>query len=158
MAPRNAAFALKGAVYELDKLIQQGLSDRDFEASRAFLVKFLAQLTDTGSRCLGHDLDMAELGLDRGYVQTLKARLQGLTRAQVNAAIRRYLHRAPLEVVLVAGDPEGLKRDLTAPVCPVPVYPSAKPELKEEDDAISRLSLDLGPEDITITPLEAVFR
>jgi len=158
VAPRNAAFALKGAVYELGKLIQQGLSDQDFEASRTFLVKFLAQLTDTGSRRLGHDLDMAELGLDGGYVALLKSRLQSLTRAQVNAAITRHLRATNLEVVMVSGDPETLKQDLTASICPLPAYQSPKPNLKTEDEAISRLALDLKPEDITITPLEAEFR
>ena len=158
VAPQNAAFALKGAVYELDKLIQQGLSDQAFESTRTFLVKFLAQLTDTGSKRLGHDLDMAGLGLTGSYAETLKARLKGLTRAQVNAAITRHLRAKNLEVVLVTADAEALKRDLVAPVCPLPVYQSPKPELKAEDDAISRLALDLKPEDITVTPLEAEFR
>ena len=72
--------------------MKQGLTEQAFESTRTFLVKFLAQLTDTGSRRLGHDLDMAELGFDKGYVETFKARLNALSLTQVNAAILRHLH------------------------------------------------------------------
>ena len=138
--------------------MKQGLTEQAFESTRTFLVKFLAQLTDTGSRRLGHDLDMAELGFDKGYVETFKARLNALSLTQVNAAILRHLHATALDVVMVTKDAEGLKKDLTAEACPLPAYQSPKPELKVEDDVISHLKLDLKPEDITVTPLEDVFR
>jgi zinc protease len=158
VAPQNAAFALKGALYELDKLVKQGLSPKDFEASRTYLTKFVAHLTDTGSKRLGHDLDMALLGFDKGYVETLKARLLALKPADVDAAIRRHLRSKGLDVVFVTKDAEALKKDLLAEACPIPAYQSPKPELKEEDTVISRLKLDLRAEDVSVITLEELFK
>lgn len=158
VAPQNGAFALKGALYELDKVVKQGLSEKDFEASRTFLAKYVPHLTDTGSKRLGHDLDMAALGFDKGYVETFKARLLALKAADVNAAVKRHLRTTGLEVVMVTKDADSLKKALLAEACPIPAYQSPKPELKDEDVAISRLKLDLKPEDVTVIALDDLFK
>jgi zinc protease len=158
VAPQNGAFALKGAIFELDHLAKQGLTDAQFQATRTYLVKFLDHLTDTGGKRLGHDLDMRALGFDKGFVETLRARLQALTLEGANASVKKHLRATGLDIVAVAKDPEALKRDLLAPACPIPAYQSPKPELKAEDEAISSLKLDVQPEHITVTPLAEEFR
>ena len=157
VAPANGAFAVKGALFELDKLTRNGLEEASFQASRTYLVKFLDHLTDTGAKRLGHDLDMRLRGFDQGFVATLKPRLKALTRDQVNRAVAKYLRTSRLEIAVVTRDAEAFKRDLLAEASPLPVYQSPKPELKAEDDAISRFQLDLKPEDVTVTPLAEVF-
>ena len=42
VAPQNAAFALKGTLYEMDKLLHEGMNPGSFKATRTFLVKHLA--------------------------------------------------------------------------------------------------------------------
>ncbi len=157
VAPANGVFALKGALYELDKLVRGGMDEASFNASRTYLVKYLDHLVDTGAKRLGHDLDMRALGLDKGFVDYLKPRLQALTREQVNAAIARNFRTDRLDVAVITRDGEAFRRDLLAEACPIPTYPAPKPELKAEDDAISRFKLDVAPEDITIAPLSEVF-
>jgi zinc protease len=158
VAPRNAAFAIKGALFELDNLARNGLTDKQFQASRTFLVKYLDHLTDTGAKRLGHDLDMRFLGAGRSFSDSLKARLKALTLDQANAAIRRHLRASALDIVAVARDPEALRKDLLAEASPIPAYPAPKPEIQAEDEAISRFKLDLRPEDVTQVPLEDVFK
>jgi zinc protease len=157
VAPQNGAFALKNALYELGRMVKDGLTPEQFEASRTYLVKFLDHLTDTGAKRLGHDLDMLSLGQDQGFVATLRPRLLALTREHVNSAIRKHLRTTGLDVVAITKDAEGLKRDLLTETCPIPAYESPKPELKDEDEAISRLKLDTRPEDVTVTPLGELF-
>jgi hypothetical protein len=45
-----------------------------------------------------------------------------------------------------------------AKVSNIPVYSAPKPELKAEDEAIRRFKLDLDPKDITITPVDGLFK
>ena len=158
VAPANGAFAAKAALFELDRLVRHGLDEASFQASRTYLVKFLAHLTDTGAKRLGHDLDMRLQGFDTGFAATLAPRLQALTRDQVNQAVARYLRTDRLDLAVVTRDGEGFKRDLLAEASPVPAYPAPKPELKAEDEAISRFRLDLTPEDVSLTPLAELFR
>ena len=158
VAPQNGAFALKGAIFELDHLVKQGLTEAQFTASRTYLTKFLDHLTDTGSKRLGHDLDMRALGLEPSFVTTLQAGLKRLTLASTNAAIAKHLRATGLDIVAITRDADGFKRDLLAPQCPIPVYPSPKPGLKAEDEAISRLRVDVKAEDITMVPLAEEFK
>ena len=158
VAPANGAFATKAALFELDLLVRNGLDEASFQASRTYLTKFLAHLTDTGAKRLGHDLDMRLQGFEAGFTATLAPRLQALTRDQVNRAIAKYLRTDRLELAVVTRDGEAFRRDLLAEASPVPTYPAPKPELKAEDEAISRFKLDLAREDVTLTPLPEVFR
>ena len=52
--PPNGMFALRIALYELDKLVKQGMSQEDFESTRTFLSKFVNLLTQTQSDQLGY--------------------------------------------------------------------------------------------------------
>ena len=158
VAPANGAFALKAALFELDQLVRRGLDEASFQASRTYLVKFLAHLTDTGAKRLGHDLDMRLQGFDAGFAATMAPRLQALTRDQVNQAVAKYLRTDRLDLAVVTRDAQAFQRDLLAEASPIPTYPAPKPELKAEDEAISRFKLDLAAEDVTLTPLAELFK
>jgi hypothetical protein len=102
-------------------------------------------------------MDNAEFGLG-SYADTMKARLGKVTREDVNRVIRKYLRTTALDMVVIAKDAEAFKQDLLAEASTVPVYTAPKPELKAEDEAIRRFKLDLDPKDITITPVEELFK
>ncbi|MEX2495861.1 MAG: insulinase family protein, partial [Woeseia sp.] len=53
----DAHFATRTALYELRKLIEEGLTESDFEATRSFLSKFVSLLTNGQSRQLGYAID-----------------------------------------------------------------------------------------------------
>jgi len=155
--PRNGAFALKAALFELDKLVKQGVTDKEFEAARTFLVKFLDHLNDTGAKKLGHDMDMLSMGLPADYAATLKAKLRGLKAEDVNRAIRKYLRTTNLDIAVITKDAEAFQRDLQAEASPLPKYESPKPQLQAEDEAISRFKLNVNPKQVTVQKLEGLF-
>lgn len=155
--PMSAAFAIKGALFEMDKMIQKGLTKEEFVAAQTFLVKFMDHLTDTGAKRLGHDMDNAAFGLG-AYAPTMKERLQKVTFEDVNRVIRKYLRTKALDMVVITKDAEAFQRDLLSDASPVPVYTSPKPELKDEDEAIRRIKLDLDPKDITVTAVDQLFK
>ncbi|MBK8725546.1 MAG: insulinase family protein [Holophagaceae bacterium] len=156
--PKHGAFALKAALFELDKLVRNGVTEKEFEASRTFLVKFLDHLNDTGGKKLGHDMDMAGYGLPADYAGTMKAKLRALTATDVNRAIRKYLRTTNLDLAVITKDAEAFQKDLFAEASPLPKYDSPKPDLKAEDEAIARFRLDVDPKNIATQKLEELFK
>jgi len=157
VAPANGPFALKAALFELDRLVKDGMPAEGFESTRTFLVKFLDHLTDTGAKRLGHALDNASFGLPE-YGPAFKAKLKALTKADVDRVIRKYLRTSALDVVVITKDAEAFKQGFFAEASATPKYDAPKPELKAEDEAIARFRTDLKPEAVTGTPLEELFK
>ncbi len=53
----DAHFATRTAMFEIEKLIEEGISEADFETTRAFLSKYVSLLMDGQSRQLGYAMD-----------------------------------------------------------------------------------------------------
>ncbi len=104
----NGAFALRGALYEYDKLVRDGISQEAFETTREFLTKFANVLTQTQSARLGYALDSRYYGIPE-YNSYLKTQLSKLTRADVNGTIRRYLKSDRMRIVVVTKNAEALR-------------------------------------------------
>jgi len=54
LAPKNAHFAIRQAMRELDRLVRDGLSEEDFIATRDFLLNYSRLWVQTASRRLGY--------------------------------------------------------------------------------------------------------
>lgn len=154
--PENAAFALKAALYEIDRLRRDGMTQQAFEASRAYLIQVLDHFTDTESKRLGHDMDTAWFGFG-SYAETFKDKLRALTLEQVNAAANKYLKTKDLDIVVVTKDPDAFVAAVLGEVAPKPKYEVEKPELAQEDDLIAKFPVDLTKERVTVTPLDQLF-
>jgi zinc protease len=155
--PKNAHMALRVAIFELDKLVKDGLSEADFQATRDYLMKNVYLLTATQDARLGYAVDQKWYGLP-DYVTDMRAKLGKLTRADVNAAIKKHLQAKDLSVVIVTKDGEGLKEKLVADAFSPVTYDGEKPkQLLDEDKVVGALKLGIKPEAVTITPIEDVF-
>ena len=156
--PPTAKFALRLALYELNKLIKDGIPEDGFERTREFLGKYVNVVTRTRSAELGYAID--NLYFDKpGYVEAVKADLAKLTRAQVNAAIRRYLRTDHLVIVAVSRSAEALKQQLAGDDASPMTYNSPKPAaILDEDQIVEKWPLRLAAGDITIVPAESVFQ
>ncbi len=155
--PPNAVFALRLAMYELNKLVKEGLSKEDFARSREFVSKYVNLLMKTKNAELGYAIDSLYYDIPP-YTEYLQKALAGLTREQVNDAIRRNLHPDRLQIVAVTKNAEELKRKLAGGE-PSPItYNSSKPEeILAEDKIVEKWELGLRPEDITIVPVDRIF-
>jgi zinc protease len=155
--PQNAHMALRVAIFELDKLVAEGLSEEDFQTTRDYLMKNVYLLTATQDHALGTALDQKWYGLP-DYVTDMRAKLGRLTRADVNAAVRRHLQAKNLSVVAVTKDAEGLRDALVADGFSPIKYDGEKPKaLLDEDKVIGALKLGIKAEAVTITPVDDVF-
>jgi len=153
----DAMFATRVALHELDKLAKNGLGANEFEASRAFLHKFVAILTASSTRRLGYALDSQWFGTPE-FLQYVRGGLDALTLAEVNAAIRKHLKPAAAQFVFVAKDAAGLAAALAADK-PSPVsYNTEKPKtLTDEDAIIAKAPLGLPAARIEVIDAERVF-
>src|SRR5262249_20851126 len=144
----TAKFALRLALYELDKLLRDGLSEDDFRRTRDFLSKNVNLLQRTKSAELGYSIDSMYYGTAR-YSELIHAQLAKLTSAEVNRVIKRYLRPNRLVIVAVSKNGEDLKRQLLSDD-PSPItYNSPKPDdVLKEDKIVEKFPLNLHSEDI----------
>jgi len=153
----NAHFATRVAVYELNKLIEEGISRKDFKATRAYLTKFVNILTKTQNRQLGYALDSDYYGIGE-YAKTMVDALSKLTIDDVNKAIKKYLQSENIKFVFITKDAEDLKNRLINNTTSKMIYQADKPDtLLEEDKIIENYKLDFEAERVNIVPVEEVF-
>ena len=155
--PAQAHFALRIAKYELDKLVADGLSEEDFEATRDFLSKYVALLVSTQGRRLGYTQDQVAYGLG-DYVEWYRSELDKLTLEDVNRAIRENIHPDGMAVVMIAPNAAELRDALVAGTPSPMTYASEKsPEVMAEDAIIEDYDLGLSADDVRVVPVAEVF-
>jgi zinc protease len=153
--PDNGAFALRVALYELNKLVEKGMSREDFESTRMFLSKQVNLLAQTQSEQLGYDLDSRYYGIP-SFKKYFKDALAKMTLEDVNAAIRRHLRSTNLDVVLIAKDAAGLKRAIESGTPSTARYVTPPPkDVLDEDKTVSTYKLDVGS--VEVIPVDTIF-
>jgi zinc protease len=155
--PQSGPMALRIALFELRRLIERGLTEQQFESTRNYLMKNVYLMTATQEQRLGYALDSQWYGIGE-FTETMRTRLAALTLAEVNRAIREHLSARNLQVVFIAKDAEGLKRDLVADTMAAMKYESPKPQaLLDEDRVIAGMKLGIAPDAVRIVPVEEVL-
>jgi zinc protease len=156
--PEQGHFTLRAALFEYDRLVQDGMSKETFEATREFLIKYNNILTATQGARLGYALDSRYYGIP-DFNQYMRDQLTKLTLEDVNRAIQRYLKSDRMRIAMVTKDAEALRDAITGNK-PSPItYNSAKPQdIVNEDKIIENYKISVKPEDVTIVPIEKVFQ
>jgi zinc protease len=156
--PKNGLFALRGAFYELNKLVKNGMTQEDFEATRRFLTKNVNALTKTQDAQLGYAIDSKYYGIP-SFTDYVRDQLSKLTLEDVNRAIRKHLQADNAKIVVVTKDAEAFKQAAVEGK-PSPIsYTSAPPkEILEEDKAIESYKLTFNPSKVEVVPVDQVFQ
>ncbi len=153
---QDAHFATRVAMYELQNLIDNGLTQEQFEATRSFLSKYAGLLLKGQDRVLGYHMDSQFYGTD-DFVEMVKNGLAKLTLADVNAIIKKHLQTDEIQFVFIAKDAEDLKQRLTSEQSSPMEYNSEKPsDLLEEDSVIQDYPLKL--DEVDIINIDQVFK
>jgi len=156
VAPADAQFALRDALYEVQKLHDHGMSQQDFEATRDLLINYSKLWAGEMSKRLGLLMDSKFYGTPY-YIDEIEARLKTMTLEQVNAAARKYLDPANFDAVVVTGNAARLKDSLQndAPSPKTYTNPVA-PAVLEADKTIQALKIQ--PTKIEVVPVDQVFQ
>lgn len=170
---------LKALTWELEDFIRRGLTDEEVERSKNKAKVLYLNLAETVSRLLGARLDDAYYGMrEQGYLDQYLKKIEAVTPAQVNAALRRHLQARNIKYVVVTDDE--VAPQLAAEIAAnrkaegksledyrvatieqegqkVYAIPLDKLEMVRKDAVWSSYPLDIPRENIRIVPVEQVF-
>ncbi len=157
----HAHFALRMALSQIDKLIQNGMSQEDFEVTRQFLRSYIKLYVQTPAKELGFLMDSKFYGREN-YIREMDALLAQLTVDDVNAAIKKYLQVNNMYITIITDDSEAeplaesLKSNMPSPMS----YSNAlkeilSPEILAEDEKVKEYQLNIS--EVTVVPDEETF-
>ena len=155
----NRHFVIRQALRELKTLVREGISEERFELVRTYLLSYTRLYPQTLNERLGWQMESHYYGRDDFLVEAQKA-LPKLSRADVNAAIRKYLDPDNVLVAVVTQDAAALKAALTADT-PSPIRyanPNMPKVVLDEDAVIQAYPLNVQLEAVRIAPAAAFFQ
>ncbi|MBE0366882.1 M16 family metallopeptidase [Pseudoalteromonas aurantia] len=153
----DAHFATRVAQFELDKLIANGMSDKDFNATRNFLSNFVPQLVASQSRQLGYALD-GEYYNTGNFVEYVRKQLATLTVDDVNRVIKETLQTENMHYVFITGDGKDMQQRLASEQVSPMKYNSDKPDtLINEDKHIESYQLSIPAANIDVQDVKRLF-
>ncbi len=152
-------FATRAALRELEKILDDGMTEETLAVTQQFLHNFTINYASTVSRRLAYAVDDAFYGIGGdGYLASLRPGLAALELQGVNEAIKRNLQYDNMYMVIITRDAEGFKEKLLSGE-PTPItYAGAKSaQLMAEDEQIASFPIPVKEENITIIEIGEVF-
>ena len=154
----DAHFATRAAVYELDQLIENGMSEKDFQATRNYLTNYAPQLVASQDQQLGYALD-SEFYQTEEFVKYVREAFAKLSLADVNRVIKENLQTDNIHYVFISGDGEDMKKRLLSEQVSPLKYNSEKPaELLATDKIIESYKLTLPAKNVDVIAVDKVFK
>jgi zinc protease len=156
----NAArqFALRGAIREYEHLVENGLTQGEFDLTRKFLHNYVLHYAPTTMDRLAFALDDKFYNVPGSHLELFRKMLEQVTLPEVNAAVKKYWQYKNMQIVIVTKDAESLKKALVTNAPSPYTYPTPKPEsVLKEDKEISTYKLDIKPENVRIVPVGELF-
>ncbi len=155
--PENAHFAVRAAMYEIQKFSEKGLSQRDFEQTRKFLLNYSKLWAQTLDRRLGYKMDSEFYGTEY-FIDRIEKELKTLKVDDVNKAIKKYIDPANMKVAMVAEDAKGLmERMIKNEPSPITYASPVSERIVEEDKAITVLPLRINALKSRVIPVGELF-
>lgn len=156
--PGKAHFAVRAALYELDRFVEQGLTNEEFEKARKFLLNYSKLWAQTLDRRLGYAMDAEFYGLTEDYIQRIDRELHDLTVDDVNTAIRRHISAENLQVAMVVHDATVLKQAIvTNTPSPITYESSVDQSILDADKLIAVFPLRVNTGRTRVVPVETLF-
>jgi len=152
-----AHFALRAAIRELQKLIDNGMTEEDFELTKKFLKKYNLHYAPTTTERLGYKLDDLFYGI-KDHLKTLPNMLDELTLEEVNTAIKKHLQYKNMKIAMITKDAKSLQKALVNDdPSPLEYATPQSPEILEEDKEISTYALNIKSENIKTMDVDEMF-
>lgn len=153
----NGPFTFRAMNYELRNLVRDGMSKKDFEATRMYLSKFVNILVASQDRQLGYAIDSRFYGI-RSFPTHIKESLAKLTVDDVNRVIRQYLRSDRLQFVVITNDAKAFQAKILGDAA-TPITYLSKPAkyILEEDKVIENLKINIDSDAVKIVPIGEVF-
>lgn len=156
----NGAFALKLALDEIDTFVANGLTDQEFADMQRYAIARLPLFATDPGRRLAYALEAAATG-QPDPIDDLPAKLQALTREQVNAALKRHVSTQNLKIVAVSGEADALVRAIVEGTpTPIVYADGIEPDAAQtaRDAAVAAKVLGIPADHARSAPAQGIFR
>jgi len=156
VAAPNALFSLRGAIFYLRRLVEDGMSVEDFEAMREYVLSYSNLWVQNLDRRLGYQLDSSFYQTEF-YIDEIDERLEAMTVEDVNRVVKKYLDRWDFTVAIVAANAaelaEAIESNAKSPIA----YqtPQTEEEVLAEDELIEVFELPI--ERVVVIPVDEMF-
>ncbi len=155
LVPNTAHFALRNALFEVERLRDKGLTQAEFDLTREFLLNYSKLWGQTLDDRLGFQVDSRYYGMP-SYLDEIQSRLPKLTVDDVNRAARKYFQTENYQAVIVTAKAADFKAALEKDEpSPMKYNTQAAPEVLTADKTIE--ALKVKPTSIEIVPVAQVF-
>jgi zinc protease len=151
-------FALRAALRELRRIVDNGMTEEQFELKKNFLKKYSLSYAPTTMTRLGYALDDKFYGIKGSHLENFQNILGSLTLNDVNAAIKKYWQYENMDIAMVTKDAESFKNALVDDSLSTITYKTSKPEsVLEEDQEIISFPVKVDAKKIKIVPVKDLF-
>ena len=151
-------FALRAAMRELQQLVQNGLTQEQFELTRKFLRNYCLHFAPTTMEQLGYKMDDVFYGISGSHLVNFRKMMSELTLKDVNDAIKKYLQFRDMKIAIVTSGAEQFAKELAADAASPMKYATPKSdEVLKEDSLIEKFPLAIQVDRITIVPVDQMF-
>jgi zinc protease len=156
VAPENAHFALRAALFYLRRLVEKGMTAAEFDEMRTYIVSYSKLWVQNLDRRLGYQLDSRFYQTDF-YIDEIERRVQAMSVDDVNRAVKKHLDRWDFRVAVVSAEAEELASAIRENRKSSVTYQTgdASPEVLAEDEMIEKLELPV--ERVRVLPASQIF-
>lgn len=154
-------FALRAAIRELQKIVENGLTPEQFELTKNFLYNYSLFFAQTISDRLGYQIDSRFYGIkdNNNYIDFFRTKINNLKLDDVNNAIKKHIQFSNLKIAIVTSGAEEFKTQLVnndlSPVS-YPIKPDST--ILNEDKLIESYELEITPDKVQISKVEKLFQ
>ncbi|MEW6511374.1 MAG: pitrilysin family protein [Bacteroidota bacterium] len=154
----TAHFAMRAALREYRRLVENGMTKAEFNLTKNFLKKYVLHYAPTTMERLGYALDDRFYGISGSHLAKFRSMMNTLTLADVNRAIKKHWHYGNMQIAVITKDAKALRDALVAD-SPSPIaYKTPKPaSVLEEDKQIEAFPVKATPENVKIVEVKELF-
>lgn len=101
----HAHFAMRLALREIDMLVENGMTQDEFDKTKQFLRSYMKLYIQTPEKELGFLMDSHFYGR-KNYIKEMDKLLEKTTLEETNAAIKKYMQTKNMDIVIITDDSE----------------------------------------------------
>lgn len=151
-------FALRAALLEYKKLVENGMTENQFNLTRKFLRNYVLHFAPTTMERLGYAIDDKFYNVKGSHLEMFRKMMGELKLEDVNAAIKKHWQAKNMQIAIITKDAQSFKEALIKDSVSSITYKTAKPEsVLEEDKLIEKYPLKINDNKIKIESVEKLF-
>lgn len=155
----NGCFLLRQLLREMESLVKNGLTEKEFESGKSHLMGTAPLLSAGLDRALGYLLDNVFYRARLDYPTSLQASVRSLTRKKVNDLIKQHLRFDRLQIAVITPQAEAFEKAISQDQCPIQYASGIQKEVSvmKEDAAIARFPITVKKENIRRFDVKKLF-